>query len=61
MVFDPERDAAESARFALLSGLRGAIERGEFRLAFQPLVQLADGRVRGAQRRWSAGSTPRRG
>jgi len=49
VVFDPERDAAEAARFALLSGLRGAIERGEFRLAYQPLVQLADGRVRGAE------------
>jgi diguanylate cyclase (GGDEF)-like protein/PAS domain S-box-containing protein len=49
VVFDPERDATESARFALLSGLRPAIERGEFRLAYQPLVQLADGRVRGAE------------
>jgi diguanylate cyclase (GGDEF)-like protein/PAS domain S-box-containing protein len=49
VVFDPERDAAESARFALVSGLRGAIGRGEFRLAFQPLVQLADRRVRGAE------------
>ncbi|WP_433557657.1 putative bifunctional diguanylate cyclase/phosphodiesterase [Pseudonocardia xinjiangensis] len=49
VVFDPERDATESARFALLSGLRGAIDRGEFRLAFQPLVQLTDGRVRGAE------------
>ena len=49
MVFDPERDAAESTRFALLSGLRGAIGRGEFRLAYQPLVRLTDGRVRGAE------------
>ncbi|WP_219416432.1 putative bifunctional diguanylate cyclase/phosphodiesterase [Pseudonocardia nigra] len=49
VVFDPERDAAESARFALLSGLRGAIGRGEFRLVFQPLVQLTDGRVAGAE------------
>jgi diguanylate cyclase (GGDEF)-like protein/PAS domain S-box-containing protein len=49
VVFDPERDSAESERFALMSGLRGAIDRGEFRLVFQPLVQLADGRVRGAE------------
>jgi diguanylate cyclase (GGDEF)-like protein len=49
VVFDPERDAAEAARFALLSGLRGAIDRGEFRLVYQPLVRLADGRVRGAE------------
>ena len=49
VVFDPERDAAESTRFALVSGLRGAIGRGEFRLAFQTLVGLTDGRVRGAE------------
>jgi diguanylate cyclase (GGDEF)-like protein/PAS domain S-box-containing protein len=49
VVFDSERDAAEAARFALLSGLRGAIDRGEFRLVYQPLVRLADGRVRGAE------------
>jgi diguanylate cyclase (GGDEF)-like protein/PAS domain S-box-containing protein len=49
VVFDPERDAAEAARFALLSGLRGAIDRGEFRLVYQPLVRLADGRMRGAE------------
>ncbi len=49
VVFDPERDAAEAARFALLSGLRAGIDRGEFRLVYQPLVRLADGRVRGAE------------
>jgi diguanylate cyclase (GGDEF)-like protein/PAS domain S-box-containing protein len=49
VVFDPERDAAEAARFSLLSGLRGAIDRGEFRLVYQPLVRLADGHVRGAE------------
>jgi diguanylate cyclase (GGDEF)-like protein/PAS domain S-box-containing protein len=49
VVFDPERDAAEAARFALLSGLRGAIDRGEFRLVYQPLVRLADGGVRGVE------------
>ena len=49
MVFDPERDAGESARFALLAGLRGGIDRGEMRLAFQPLVRLVDGHVQGAE------------
>jgi diguanylate cyclase (GGDEF)-like protein len=49
VVFDPERDAAEAARFTLLAGLRGGIERGEFRLVYQPLVQLADGQVRGVE------------
>jgi diguanylate cyclase (GGDEF)-like protein/PAS domain S-box-containing protein len=49
VVFDPERDTAESARFALLADLWGAIDRREFRLAFQPLVRLSDGRVHGAE------------
>jgi diguanylate cyclase (GGDEF)-like protein/PAS domain S-box-containing protein len=49
VVFDPERDAGEAARFALLAGLRGAVDRGEFRLAYQPLVRLADGRTQGAE------------
>jgi diguanylate cyclase (GGDEF)-like protein/PAS domain S-box-containing protein len=49
VVFDPERDAAEADRFALLSGLRGGIDRGEFRLVYQPLVRLADGCVRGVE------------
>jgi diguanylate cyclase (GGDEF)-like protein/PAS domain S-box-containing protein len=49
MVFDPQRDAGESARFALLAGLRGGIDRGEMRLAFQPLVRLVDGHVQGAE------------
>jgi diguanylate cyclase (GGDEF)-like protein/PAS domain S-box-containing protein len=49
VVFDPERDAGESARFALLAGLRGGIDRGEFRLAFQPLVRLSDGALQGAE------------
>jgi diguanylate cyclase (GGDEF)-like protein/PAS domain S-box-containing protein len=49
VIFDPERDTAEAARFSLLSGLRGAIDRREFRLVYQPLVRLADGRVSGAE------------
>jgi EAL domain-containing protein (putative c-di-GMP-specific phosphodiesterase class I) len=48
-VFDPDRDAGESARAALLAGLCGGVERGEFLLHYQPLVRLADGRVRGAE------------
>ncbi len=49
VVFDPERDAGESARFALLTGLPAAVERQEFRLVHQPLVGLADGRMRGVE------------
>ncbi|GAA4702060.1 cyclic Di-GMP phosphodiesterase RmdA [Pseudonocardia yuanmonensis] len=48
-VFDPERDAGEAARFALLAGLRGAVERDQFRLAYQPLVRLSDRSVRGVE------------
>ncbi|GAA1870249.1 cyclic Di-GMP phosphodiesterase RmdA [Pseudonocardia ailaonensis] len=46
-VFDPERDAGEAARFALVAGLRGAVDREQFRLWYQPLVGLGDGVVRG--------------
>jgi diguanylate cyclase (GGDEF)-like protein/PAS domain S-box-containing protein len=49
VVFDPDRDAGESARFALLTGLPGGVERGEFRLAYQPLVDLAADRLRGVE------------
>ncbi len=49
VVFDPERDAGESARFALLTGLVDGVERGEFRLLHQPLVGLRDGRLRGVE------------
>src|SRR6185312_1341894 len=49
VLFDPDHDAAESAQAGLLSQLGDAVARGEFRLHYQPLVQLADGRVRGAE------------
>lgn len=48
-VFDPERDAGEAARFALLTGLPEAVGREEFRLVHQPLVNLADGRMHGVE------------
>jgi diguanylate cyclase (GGDEF)-like protein len=48
-VFDPDRDAGESARAALLAGLADGMDRGEFLLHYQPLVRLHDGRVRGAE------------
>ncbi|HVL84552.1 MAG TPA: bifunctional diguanylate cyclase/phosphodiesterase [Pseudonocardia sp.] len=49
VVFDPERDAGESARFALLAGLRAGIDRSEFRLVYQPLIRLADRATVGAE------------
>lgn len=41
--------AERDARSALLTALRGGVGRGEFRLVYQPLVTLPDGRVRGAE------------
>ena len=49
VTFDPERDAGDVARFALLAGLRDGVDREEFRLAFQPLVCLSGGGVLGAE------------
>lgn len=48
-LFDPERNAHRMTRQALSSGLRPAIERGEFALEYQPLVGMEDGRVRGVE------------
>ncbi|MFF9162749.1 putative bifunctional diguanylate cyclase/phosphodiesterase [Streptomyces longwoodensis] len=48
-LFDPERNAHLMTRQALASTLRPAIERGEFVLEYQPLVGMADGRLRGVE------------
>jgi EAL domain-containing protein (putative c-di-GMP-specific phosphodiesterase class I) len=47
----PRGGVADTARSVptLLDGLRDGLRRGEFRLAYQPLVGLADGGVRGAE------------
>ncbi len=45
VVFDRTRDEGEAARFAMLRGLGVGVGRDEFRLAYQPLVDLADGRL----------------
>ncbi|MGW0120305.1 putative bifunctional diguanylate cyclase/phosphodiesterase [Streptomyces sp. NPDC003327] len=54
-LFDPERNAHRMTRQALSSTLRPALERGEFALEYQPLVDLADGAVRGVEAlvRWN--------
>ncbi|WP_282695608.1 EAL domain-containing protein [Streptomyces sp. CC208A] len=54
-LFDPERNAHRMTRQALSSTLRPAVERGEFALEYQPLVELADGTVRGVEAlvRWN--------
>jgi EAL domain-containing protein (putative c-di-GMP-specific phosphodiesterase class I) len=48
-IFDPQRNARDVARFRLSAALPAALERDEFALAYQPLVDLADGTVRGAE------------
>ncbi|MEU2231189.1 putative bifunctional diguanylate cyclase/phosphodiesterase [Streptomyces vietnamensis] len=54
-LFDPERNAHRMTRQALSSTLRPAVERGEFALEYQPLVDLTDGAVRGVEAlvRWN--------
>ncbi|WP_156726597.1 putative bifunctional diguanylate cyclase/phosphodiesterase [Streptomyces apocyni] len=48
-LFDPERNAHRMTRQALSSTLRPAVDRGEFTLEYQPLVDMADGGVRGVE------------
>ncbi|MER5882767.1 EAL domain-containing protein [Streptomyces sp. NPDC001941] len=54
-LFDPERNAHRMTRQALSSTLRPAVERGEFALEYQPLVELGTGVVRGVEAlvRWN--------
>ncbi|MER5443023.1 EAL domain-containing protein [Streptomyces sp. NPDC002790] len=47
--FDPERNAHRMTRQALSSSLRPAVDRGEFTLEYQPLVEMADGALRGVE------------
>ncbi|PRY51094.1 PAS domain S-box-containing protein/diguanylate cyclase (GGDEF)-like protein [Geodermatophilus tzadiensis] len=54
--YDPGMRAAAEAARELEQELRGALERGEFRLVYQPVVTLADRRVTGfeALLRWES-------
>jgi diguanylate cyclase (GGDEF)-like protein/PAS domain S-box-containing protein len=53
--FDPERNARDMTRYALSAGLLPGLEREEFRVLYQPIVGLDDGRVRGVEAlvRWA--------
>nr|WP_309504853.1 EAL domain-containing protein [Streptomyces sp. KM273126] len=54
-LFDPERNAHRMTRQALSSTLRPAVDRGEFELEYQPLVDMEGGEVRGVEAlvRWN--------
>ena len=53
--FREDMNARAFERLVFVSGLRRALERGEFRVVYQPQVQLADRQVQGAEclLRWS--------
>jgi len=55
VVFDPDVHERAVQRFELAQDLRGALAAGELSMHFQPLVELATGRVEGfeALMRWS--------
>lgn len=47
--YTPQANARISARIAIEAALRGALERDEFQLAFQPQIDLTHGRIVGAE------------
>jgi diguanylate cyclase len=47
--FDPERNTRDVARYRLAATMPAALERGEFTLVYQPLIELATGAVAGAE------------
>jgi len=48
-LFDAERHAREVTRYRLSANLRGALERGEFFVEYQPIMRLADNALYGAE------------
>jgi diguanylate cyclase (GGDEF)-like protein len=48
-VFDEDRNAADVRKHTLTAAMPGALARGEFTLAYQPLVDLSDGSMVGVE------------
>ena len=48
-VYDPERNAREVVKFSLAATMPAALERGEFYVDYQPLVDLADSKLLGVE------------
>ncbi|GAA0523005.1 GGDEF domain-containing protein [Paractinoplanes deccanensis] len=49
LMYDPERDARQAARYALAAEMPDALDRREFTLVYQPLVSLEDRELRGVE------------
>ncbi|MBK8176578.1 MAG: EAL domain-containing protein [Rhodospirillales bacterium] len=56
--YSKDMTAIIETRMTVLRNLRGAIERGEFTLVYQPQISLGDGRIAGAEAllRWHNGT-----
>ncbi len=48
-IFDPAMHAAALIRLQLETDLRHAVERGEFELHYQPIIELTSGRIAGVE------------
>jgi diguanylate cyclase (GGDEF)-like protein len=48
-VYDPAVQATDSARMALTTSMRSALEAGEFTVVYQPIVTLPGGELRGVE------------
>jgi len=48
-VYDAAQQATDSARMALTTSMRSALEAGEFTVVYQPIVSLPDGELRGVE------------
>ncbi|HEV3172075.1 MAG TPA: bifunctional diguanylate cyclase/phosphodiesterase [Actinocrinis sp.] len=48
-LFDADRSASEITRYTLSAALPGALERGEFTVDYQPIVDLGTGQVRAVE------------